>query len=117
MTLTRKQELDVGPPGQMPPIRRARVKYAVRDGESGEEHLTHGPAASKTAWLQPWERRALGKQPHTFGRNGVGSRDCVHVFTGKKPKQNTWRKSIGERSFCPVVLTLIFVTQYRASPQ
>lgn len=38
-------------------------------------------------------------------RNRVGSSDCVHVFIVKN-QQNTWRKSIGERLFCPVVLTL-----------
>jgi len=88
LTLTRKQELDVGLPGQMLPVRHAQVKYAVLNGESGEEHLTHGPAASKTAWLQPWERRELEKQLHTFGRNGVGSHHYVRVFIEKKP-QNT----------------------------
>lgn len=68
------------------------------DGKSGEEHLTHGPTASEMAWLLPWERRALGKQPHTFRRNGVGSRDCVHVFIEKKPpkhmEEEYWREVI-----------------------
>lgn len=88
----------MGPPGQMPPVRRARAKYAALDGESGEEHPTHGPAASEMAWLQPWEHRALGKQSHTFGRNGVGSCDCVRVFIEKKPTKHTeeeyWREVI-----------------------
>lgn len=91
----------------MPPVRGAQGKYAVLERDSEEKHMTQGPAANEMAWLEPWEHRVLEKQAHTFRRSRVGSCNCVSVFIGKK-QQNTWRKSIGERSFSPVVLTLSF---------
>lgn len=85
---------------------RTREVRGAREGQ-WRETRERGPAASEMAWLELWQHRVLGKQAHTFRRSRVGSCNCVSVFIGQK-QQNTWRTSIGERSFCPVVLTLSF---------
>lgn len=72
------------PSNEMPPVRRAQVRYAVLERDSEEKHMTPGPAAREMAWLEPWEHRVLGKQAHTFRRSMVGSCICVSIFIGKK---------------------------------
>lgn len=111
----RKQELDVDPLDEMPPVRCAQVKYVVLERDSEEKHMTQGPAAIEMAWLEPFEHRVLGKQPYTFRRNGVTV--TVSVFTQEKNNKTHGGRVLEKGHSVQWFSHSAFVTQYTASSQ